>query len=178
MNKWRRLYTREYNRCNFSFIVRCERKKEIMIEIISALFILLFVYAAVSKLQDFEKFRSELGKSPILSALADYMVVLVPAVELLIPVLLVIRRFQYLALYASFSLMVMFSTYIVMILKFSPYIPCSCGGILENMTWTQHLLFNVGFVVLGAMAILIYPLNIKSLSAVRGKTLVPENKGN
>jgi uncharacterized membrane protein YphA (DoxX/SURF4 family) len=154
------------------------KKRIIVAEAISALFILLFVYAALSKIQDFEKFKVELGKSPILNAFATYVAVAVPAVEVLIALFLVMRRFQYLALYAAFSLMVMFSAYIVMILNFSSYIPCSCGGILENMTWTEHLLFNIGFVILGVIAILIYPLDIKSLSAVRGKAFVPEIEGN
>jgi len=155
-----------------------KNQRDTIAEIISALFILLFVYAALSKIQDFEKFRVELGKSPILNAFSGCMAFLIPGIELFIAAGLVIKHFQYIALYASFALMVMFSAYIVVILKFSSYVPCSCGGILENMTWTQHLVFNIGFVVLGAIAILIYPVNIKSLSAVRGKTFIPETEGN
>jgi len=154
-----------------------KKRKAIIVEVISALFILLFVYAALSKFRDFQKFHVELGKSPILNAFSSYTAVFVPSVELLIAVLLISKRFQYLALYASFSLMVMFSAYIVMILKFSSYIPCSCGGILENMTWMEHLIFNIGFVILGVIAILIYPRDTKNLSAVRGNTLVPKKRG-
>jgi uncharacterized membrane protein YphA (DoxX/SURF4 family) len=61
------------------------------------------------------------------------------------------------ALYASFGLMVIFSAYIITILNFSEYVPCSCGGILENMSWRQHFWFNAGFVALGALGVLIYP---------------------
>ncbi|WP_448635231.1 MauE/DoxX family redox-associated membrane protein [Pedobacter panaciterrae] len=138
-------------------------RRNILIEIIASLFILLFVYAALSKLQDFEKFQVELGKSPILNTFSRPISVLIPVLEIIISVMLVIKRFQYFALYLSFSLMVAFSVYIVSILKFSSYIPCSCGGILENMTWTQHLIFNMGFVLLGATAILIYPSRMKNL---------------
>lgn len=154
-----------------------ERKRTILVEVVSAIFILLFVYAAFSKIRDFQKFEVELGKSPILSALSHYIAWIVPALEIFISVLLVIKRFQYFALYISFTLMVIFSAYIVVILKFSPYVPCTCGGVLQAMTWTQHLIFNVLFVALGATAILIYPLNIKSLSAVSGKTFVPKIEG-
>ena len=41
-----------------------------IIEIICLLYILLFVYAAVSKLLDFENFQVQLGQSPLLSAFA------------------------------------------------------------------------------------------------------------
>ncbi|WP_316834610.1 MauE/DoxX family redox-associated membrane protein [Pedobacter nutrimenti] len=145
------------------------KTRTVIVEVISAIFILLFVYAALSKILDYEKFRVELGKSPLFNAFPGATSVIVPLTEIVIALLLIVKRYQYLALYISFSLMVMFSVYIWIILKFSPYIPCSCGGVLQNMTWTQHLIFNIGFVILGAIGILVYPSNIKTLSAVRGK---------
>ncbi|WP_316838134.1 MauE/DoxX family redox-associated membrane protein [Pedobacter nutrimenti] len=145
------------------------KTKTVIVEVISALFILLFIYASLSKVLDFEKFMVELGKSPILSSLADLMAITVPALELIITGLLFIKRSQMIALYSSFCLMVMFTAYIVGILNFSPYVPCSCGGLLQYMSWNQHLVFNVIFVLLAGIAILIYPINIKDLSAVRGK---------
>ncbi|NQX54428.1 hypothetical protein HQN86_12455 [Pedobacter panaciterrae] len=147
------------------------KKKVIVTEIISALFILLFVYAAFSKIQDIEKFRVELGKSPLLNAFTRYIVYGIPFVELILSVLLAWKNFQYFALYVSFCLMAVFSAYIVAILNFSPYIPCSCGGILQNMSWKQHLLFNVCFMILGTFAILIYP-------QVDNKELIRDKKGN
>jgi len=143
-------------------------KRNVLVEVIAGLFILLFVYAALSKLQDFEKFRVELGKSPILNAFAFPVSILIPVLEVIIAMMLVVKRFQYLGLYLAFSLMVMFSAYIIAILKFSSYIPCSCGGILQNMAWTQHLFFNIGFVFLGGIAVLIYPNQNEGLIRIRG----------
>ena len=137
--------------------------KTIIVEIISALFVLLFVYAALSKLEDFERFRVQLGKSPILNAFSGLVAFTIPVLELLLAACLAIKRFQYIALYAAFSLMVLFSAYIVTILNFSSYIPCSCGGILQNMSWSQHLLFNIGFILLGAVGVLIYPIEYQEL---------------
>jgi hypothetical protein len=138
-------------------------KRNLLTDILAGLFIILFVYSALSKLQDFEKFSVELGKSPILNAFSGPVSIFIPMIEIVISAMLVIKRFQYIALYLSFCLMVVFSTYIVLILKFSAYIPCSCGGILQNMTWTQHLIFNIGFVFLGLIAVLIYPNRMKNL---------------
>jgi hypothetical protein len=146
-----------------------EKRRLIIVEIISALFILLFVYAALSKLEDFEKFQVEVGKSPLLNVFTGVVTLTIPFIEIVISVLLAIRRFQYLALYAAFTMMVIFSAYIVAILNFSSYIPCSCGGVLQNMTWNEHLIFNFGFFGLNILAILLYPIRIKNLSAVRGK---------
>jgi uncharacterized membrane protein YphA (DoxX/SURF4 family) len=120
---------------------------------INYLFILLFVYAAVSKTLDFQNFQAQLGLSPLLSAFADYVSFGVILVEVLIAVLIAIPRFRLIGLYSAFSLMVMFSTYIFIILNYSSFIPCSCGGILEKMTWKQHLIFNLIFVLLAATSI-------------------------
>lgn len=130
-------------------------KRKFIVEGISVLFVLLFVYASVSKLIDFQKFRVELGKSPLLTAHADWFAVGVPVLEIAISVMLAMDRLRMIGLYAAFSLMVMFTTYIVIILNFSDYIPCTCGGLLQNMTWGQHLLFNIAFILLSVTAVVL-----------------------
>jgi hypothetical protein len=121
---------------------------------ISYSFIILFVYAAVSKLLDFQNFEAQLGRSPMLARYGGWYW-LVPGLEIFISILLAIPKFQIVGLYASFSLMTMFTAYIIAILNYSEYIPCSCGGILQKMTWTAHLWFNIFFVLLAGYAILI-----------------------
>ncbi|MFD2871999.1 MauE/DoxX family redox-associated membrane protein [Mucilaginibacter ximonensis] len=133
------------------------------LDVIAFLFIFLFVYAAISKLIDFQQFEVQLDKSPVLTGLSRPVKWLVPGVELLISMLLVFSKRRLLGFYAAFSMMVMFTAYIIIILNFSSYIPCSCGGILESMNWHQHLWFNLCFVGLGVLSILIYPSNKKLL---------------
>lgn len=57
-------------------------------------------------------------------------------------------------LFAAFSIMVMFTAYIYIILNYSSFIPCSCGGILEKLGWKEHLFFNLIFIMLAAAGIL------------------------
>jgi uncharacterized membrane protein YphA (DoxX/SURF4 family) len=121
------------------------------------LLILLFVYAATNKLLGLEKFRVQLGQSPLLTRWAGWVAWLVPSVELGLAVLLASDRFRLTALYASFALMVMFSAYIIAITRFSTFIPCSCGGVLQDLSWNQHLFFNIFFVMLSLAAILFHP---------------------
>ncbi len=128
--------------------------KKHFVLVVAYLYVLLFVYAAVSKVLDFETFTLQLAQSPLLSAYAGVIAWLVPRVEILISIFLMIPRYRSVALYASFFLMVMFTTYIVIILNFSDFIPCSCGGVLEKLGWTEHLIFNIVFIVLAALAIL------------------------
>src|ERR1051325_2149346 len=132
------------------------RAKEWVIEIVSALFVVLFIYAAATKLMDYDKFMLQIGQSPVLTAFAGVVVWLVPAIEVVIAMLLMTKRLRLAGLYASFCLMVMFTAYIVVITRFSEYVPCSCGGVLQKLSWDEHLVFNIGFVMLAAVAIVIY----------------------
>lgn len=122
---------------------------------VSYLFVLLFLYAAVSKLLDFETFTVQLAQSPLLSAYASVIAWAVPGLEILIAVLLTLPKYRIPALYAAFTLMVMFTAYIFIILNFSDFIPCSCGGVLEKLSWTQHLIFNIVFIILAGVAVLV-----------------------
>lgn len=132
-------------------------RREIIIDVISALFVVLFVYASITKLIDYSKFRVQIGQSPLLTAFSGTVAWLIPSVEITIAVMLSMLRFRLLGLYASFGLMVMFTAYIVVITRFSEYVPCSCGGVLEKLSWNEHLVFNLVFVALGFVAIILYP---------------------
>ena len=127
--------------------------KNKVISIISFAFIILYIYAASSKLLDFETFRMQLAQSPLLSAYAGTIAWIVPGLEIAIAILLSIPKYRILALYAALTLMVMFTAYIYLILNYSDFIPCSCGGVLEDLSWTQHLIFNVVFIFLAGAAI-------------------------
>jgi len=112
--------------------------KSAILDIICQLYMLLFVYAAVSKLLDYENFSVQLGQSPLLSAFASWVSWLVPMSELFIVGLLTIPRFRNWGLLASVSMMTMFTAYIFIVLHYSSFVPCSCGGILEKMSWNLY----------------------------------------
>lgn len=135
--------------------------KSLFIEVVCSLYILLFIYAAVSKILDYDTFKTQLGQSAILSPLADWLVLLVPITEVSIVALLFFKRTKFWGLYAAFVLMVLFTFYIYVILYYSAYIPCSCGGILEKMSWRQHLLFNVFFALLAGVSLLFIPPSVR-----------------
>lgn len=132
-----------------------ETFKTRFVEIVSYFFILLFCYATISKIMDFENFSLQLSQSPLLGVFAGIIVYAVLAVELLICVLLIFEKTRTAGLYFSFTIMVLFSAYIYIILHYSEFVPCSCGGILEKMDWNTHLIFNIGTVLLAGSALLI-----------------------
>lgn len=141
---------------------RTTEKKNLIVEIISYLFIMLFVYAAVSKLLDFEQFRVQIGQFPLLGALANYIAPGVPAIELLIAILFFFPKLRLSGLLASLTLLLIFSGYILYVLIFANSIPCSCGGVIASLSWSQHLLFNIGFVFLALLGISLTQKPIKN----------------
>lgn len=139
-------------------------RRAVVIKTIAYLYILLFVYAAVSKLLEFNDFQTQLGQSPIFGAIAEWAAYGVVITELLISVLLVFDRTRISGLALALTLMIMFTTYIVIILKFAAFTPCSCGGIIGSLGWNEHLVFNLAFIVLATYALYL------SLKAVTLKT--------
>jgi uncharacterized membrane protein YphA (DoxX/SURF4 family) len=130
-----------------------KKYRELTINVISLLFILLFAYAASSKLLDYNTFTVQIAQSPLLTAFAGFLGWMVPFLEIVIAVLLFFPRTRLAAMYVSFFLMILFTAYIFIILNFSDFVPCACGGVLEEMSWSQHLIFNLAFVLLAGMAI-------------------------
>lgn len=125
----------------------------IFILIVSYFFILLFVYAGISKILDFENFQVQIAQSPVLNAYAGFVSYAVIIVELIIIFLLFFPKSRLSGLYLSLSIMSAFTIYIYLILNFSDSIPCSCGGVLEKMDWTYHMVFNFLCVLLAIIAV-------------------------
>jgi uncharacterized membrane protein YphA (DoxX/SURF4 family) len=127
--------------------------------VISYFFVLLFFYAAISKLLDFENFQVQLAQSPLLSAYAGFVSYVVILIEIGTVLLLCIPTRRLFGLYVSLGLMAGFTIYIYLILNYSDFIPCSCGGILEKLGWTEHLIFNIGCILLALAGIFLHENN-------------------
>lgn len=130
--------------------------RKIAVDIVVFLYILLLVYAALTKLLDYEEFSVQLSQSPILTNFSGHLAWGVPTIELVIAASLMFSKTRLAGLYASFSLMTAFTMYIIMASRFSDYVPCSCGGVIQNLSWSQHLVFNGSFLILIVGATLLY----------------------
>lgn len=129
--------------------------KKYFIKTVAILLALLFIYASGSKVLDFENFQVQLAQSPLLSAYAGIISYTIITLEIIVAILLCIDNTRLKGLYSSLGLMTGFTTYIYLILKYSDFIPCSCGGILEKLGWEEHLIFNIFFFLLTVTAIFI-----------------------
>ena len=131
------------------------RTAKILVDVVCYLYVLLFLYAGTSKLIEYDKFQLQMSKSPIITDYAPILVWMVPALEIIISILLLIKRATKLGLLAALGLMCMFTAYIYAILNYSDTIPCSCGGLLQAMKWGDHLIFNLVFIILAIAGILL-----------------------
>lgn len=125
-----------------------------LVTLFSLLLTILFVYTAVSKLIHLGLFQWRLERMPYISSYASLISWGVPFLELVIAGLLWFPKYRNMAFYASFILLGLFATYIIIVLRYSDFIPCSCGGVISALGWKDHILLNSSFMVLALLGIL------------------------
>jgi uncharacterized membrane protein YphA (DoxX/SURF4 family) len=118
-------------------------KKGIAIEAVADFFVILFLYTGISKLIDYSVFREQIAQSPVLEPISAWIAWLLPATEIAASALLFVPVWRLKGLYAALGLMILFTGYIVAIMTLSKHLPCSCGGIIEILSWKEHLVFNI-----------------------------------
>lgn len=129
--------------------------KSTLVEIISCLFIILFLYTGISKLMEYSVFKEQLADSPVLKPFAPFIAWALPLTEFLVSILLIIPRWRLKGLYASLFLMIAFTLYIGAIMTFNKELPCSCGGIISLLSWKEHLVFNSVFIGLALAGVIL-----------------------
>lgn len=121
--------------------------KTSIVQVISAAFILLWVYTAGSKLADFQAYKQEMSLQVFSPDFAAVLLYAIPFLEILCAILLLIKKTNKLGLVLSLLLMLVFTGYILLIISgYFPKTPCSCGGVIKAMGWKAHLVFNIFFV--------------------------------
>jgi hypothetical protein len=122
------------------------------INFIATLFIFLFTYTAINKLVSFASFRYTISQSPLIAPYSSWIAALIPSLELATVVLLFIPKTKLAGLYASLGLMGILSFYIGYALVLGSKLPCSCGGIIQNLSWQQHFWINIVLTLLAVIA--------------------------
>lgn len=125
------------------------KKKEMISFIAAVLLILLFAYAAVSKLVDHQRFveQMQLAPVPLMKLAAPVLGWVVPQVEIVIVLMLLFERYRRMGLICSFFLLLAFELYISGMLLSGLDLPCTCGGLISKLQWGQHLVFNGVFMI-------------------------------
>jgi len=138
--------------------------------IIPLIFVCLFLYTGVSKLSHTTIFKEALSENTWLAPLAGIIAFLIPKLEIATVIFLLVPHLRLLGLYMSLFMMIIFTIYIAYLLLFSTDVPCSCGGIITNLTIKQHLYLNISLCILARIGISLNkrinrdkPLRLKAL---------------
>jgi hypothetical protein len=130
-------------------------KRSTIVETVVFLFVILFLYTGISKIMDYTLFKEQLAESPILGFAASTVARWLPVMEFLLVVLLVVPRWRLKGLYLSTALMTAFTIYIIVLMSIADHLPCSCGGVLAQLSWGQHIIFNSVFIALGVIGVIV-----------------------
>jgi hypothetical protein len=129
--------------------------KRLAVDIIAHLFIILFLYTGIAKLMEFDVFQEQLYDSPIVGFAADLVAWGLPIIEFIVTIGLFIPKYRLRGLYAAFILMILFTTYVGILLSIDTELPCSCGGIMKDLSWQAHLVVNSALIGLAFTGIIL-----------------------
>jgi hypothetical protein len=138
----------------------------IVVNIISALFIFLFTYTAFDKALKITIFKNTLSRSPLIGDWSGFVAWSIVVLEWLTVLLLIYPLLRLIGLWFSFFLMVAFTIYIAVMLLSASHLPCSCGGVLSNISWKNHLYLNC---ILTLLATVSLKLEKKNRSVVKNR---------
>lgn len=130
-------------------------KRSIISETISLVFCILFLYTGISKLMDYNIAKEQIALTPLFAPIAREIVILVPVIEIVTVVLLFIPKLRKIGFLSSLILMIAFTVYIIYIINVNDKLPCTCGGVLERLSWTQHVYLNIVLSVLALTGLIL-----------------------
>jgi hypothetical protein len=157
------------------------KTKEIIVDIISYLFIFLFIYTAYSKGTDYATFANSLSRYTIMENYADQIAWLVIAAEVFVSGLLLFPKTRKLGLIASLILMLSFTVALLIMVFTMDTQFCSCGGVLNSMGAKEHIWFNTGFIALSIIGVALSKKSVNTSSSIsrpKWRDLMRENKNN
>ncbi|RZK42694.1 MAG: hypothetical protein EOO90_06545 [Pedobacter sp.] len=127
-----------------------EQYSELITFVPAVLLFMLWSYAAVSKIADYNRFvqQMQLAPVPLMKAFGPTLGWFVPLIELILAYLLSKEKLRRLALWLSFGLLLIFEIYISGMLLSGLELPCTCGGLISKLGWRQHLFFNATFMLI------------------------------
>ncbi|AZI24150.1 hypothetical protein EA772_01860 [Pedobacter sp. G11] len=137
-----------------NFSIKLEPKSiDFLLLFINIILASLFAYTAYEKIMDHKRFMNGIAKVEIIGGLAFLISWTVPIVELVIAAMLLVPQTLRIGLWCFLGMMTIFSVYILIALIWASKLPCHCGGVIETLSWPEHLWFNIAFILLSLVAI-------------------------
>jgi len=115
--------------------------------------VLLFTYAGASKLLQQDVFRIQLINVPVIKKYRDIFALTLPIFELLLAVLMIVKHTRVAGLVVSLVTLCIFIAYLSISLLTNSDLPCHCGGVINSLSWKQHIFFNLFFIVVATFGL-------------------------
>lgn len=125
-------------------------------EILRYIILLVFLYTFYHKIIDLEVFEKQLLRSKLIFRYVGFLKYGIPFIELITVVILFFDRFILIGLYLSFSLLSLFTVYLVALNEFSLFYGCSCGGVFNELSFNDHLIVNLTLLIFNVIAIFLF----------------------
>ncbi len=131
--------------------------KRVATEICAVLLILMYAYTAYNKLTGHQKFVYHFKKVHVFNQFPELAAWVIPVMEIAIIALLVsqVKKIRLWGFYMSGVLLVLFTIYLSAMKLFAPKLPCSCGGFIDKLKFTEHILLNVGLLAISTIGIVL-----------------------
>jgi len=126
------------------------------IYLVTALLVLVWIYAFINKLVNIRKYKEGMKAEPIPGPVAKVLTWLLPPLELATSLLLIFENTRLTGFYLSFLLLLAFAIYIGgAVLDFYDQSPSVLGILFRKVRWERHLWINLLLTVLALIGILL-----------------------
>lgn len=120
-----------------------------VVTIASFILIITWIYTGLDKALAFEESWKALHNQTFPAWLATTLAYILPIVEVGLALFLFFSKTRWWGFLGSALLLAVFITYVGLIwVGAFPRVPCNCAGILNSVSWLEHLLINSALLLL------------------------------
>ncbi|SIS67349.1 hypothetical protein SAMN05421788_101550 [Filimonas lacunae] len=128
--------------------------KHLFVEGVNSLLVFFFTIICMYKMMNVRAMRHDMLNQPLPLWLSKVLIWIILLYEIVLVVLLLKRSTRKLGMYVALFLFVVYTIYTLLIINnFFAYVPCSCGGVVRFLSWSQNLWLNLCFLLLIVIAI-------------------------
>lgn len=144
-------------------------KKPTLTNITCTILVSIFVYTGVNKLTEISNFQAVLSKSTFLKPIYIPVSWIIPSIEIVTALVLAFAKSKIIGLWIAVILLTMFTVYIsgMLALLHHKDLPCSCGGIINKLSWPEHVILNLALLTLSSY----------TLYRIKSNKLLPAGNG-
>lgn len=131
---------------------------------ITILLLILWIPVSIHKILEFESFSLNISRQPINPSINKIIIYTIPILEILTSLLLLSSKYRLWGFILSTLLMGLFTGYIALALMDTwKNLPCSCGLIISNLGWAEHLWFNILFLIISLTGWILQSKHLKNI---------------